>query len=146
MANQARFKFGHGRIGDMRFVADITVGIAASTRNFTAFISAANIPALQRKGALAALAGKLDFSRGKLTLGFCGVDMPFGGNDMGRYFSSVVDSGGRRGELASNPNLSAPTVEWAFSKKGSNLPNGGMHMPLTGWGNLPKKRESPPIF
>ena len=98
------------------------------------------------KGAWAALAGKLDFSRGKLTLGFCGVDMPFGGNDMGRYFSSVVDSGGRRGELASNPNLSAPMVEWAFSKEGSNFPNGGTHMPLTGWGNLPKKREWPPIF
>ena len=52
VANQARFKFGHGRMGDMRFVADITVGIAASTGNFTAFISAANIPALQRKGGM----------------------------------------------------------------------------------------------
>ena len=52
---QARFEFGDGRMGDVRFAANITVGIAGAEGNFTAFVLDADIPASLRKGALEAL-------------------------------------------------------------------------------------------
>ena len=36
-AAQARFKFGYGREGDVRFAADITVGVAGAKVSSAAF-------------------------------------------------------------------------------------------------------------
>ena len=63
---EARFKFGDGRIGEARYAADITVGIAGYKGSFTAFVLDAEIPALLCKGALEALYAKLDFVKGTL--------------------------------------------------------------------------------
>ena len=48
---QATSKFGDGRMGDVRFAADITGRIAGAKGNFPAFVLGAGIPALLRKGA-----------------------------------------------------------------------------------------------
>ena len=48
---QVRFKFGDGRMGDVRHAADITAGAAGAKGNFTAFVLDAGSPALLRKGA-----------------------------------------------------------------------------------------------
>ena len=42
----ARFKFGDGRVGEVRYAADIKVGIAERGGAFTAFVLVADIPAL----------------------------------------------------------------------------------------------------
>ena len=44
----ARFKFGEGRMGDVRSAAEITVGIAGANGNFTVFVLDADTPALLR--------------------------------------------------------------------------------------------------
>ena len=67
---RARFKFGDGRMGAVRLAVDITAGIAGARGNFAAFDLDAAIPAFSRKGALEALEGRPDFSRGTLTLRF----------------------------------------------------------------------------
>ena len=50
-----RFKFGDGRLGEVPCAAGIPVGIAGSRGKFTASASAAEIPALLRKGGLEGL-------------------------------------------------------------------------------------------
>ena len=72
----ARFKFGDGRMGNVKFAADITVGIAGYKGTFTAFALVSDIPALLRNGALEDLRGRLDFPRDTLTPGFRGVGIP----------------------------------------------------------------------
>ena len=52
--SQARFRFGDGRLGEVRHAAAISVG-------FTAFVLGGGVPALLRKGAMEALGGQLDF-------------------------------------------------------------------------------------
>ena len=61
-------QFGDGRIGEVRYAADIVVGIAGRRGAFTAFVMDAEIPALLRKGALDALGAQLDFGKGALSL------------------------------------------------------------------------------
>ena len=46
----ARFKFGDGRLGEVRCAADNPVGIAGTTGKLTAFATEADIPALLRRG------------------------------------------------------------------------------------------------
>ena len=58
--SQARFRFVYGRLGEVRYAADIPVGIAGNTGMFTASVLEADIPALLRKGAMEALGGQLD--------------------------------------------------------------------------------------
>ena len=66
--SQARFRFGDGRLGEVRHEANVPVGIAGSKNMFTAFVPDEDIPALLRKGAMEALGGHLDFSRGSSNL------------------------------------------------------------------------------
>ena len=87
----ARFRFGNGRLGEVRHVADIPVGIPGSMRQFAACALGADIPAFLRRGASGALGGQLDVSRDILTLRKQGVDIPPRVNQMGR------DKCGRRG-------------------------------------------------
>ena len=66
--SQARFRFGDGRLGEVRHAADIPVGIARSRRMLTASLLEADIPALLREGAAEELGGQLGFLRGSLNL------------------------------------------------------------------------------
>ena len=47
----ARFTFGGGSIGGVRYAADIEVGIPGRRGTYTAFVPGADILALLRKGA-----------------------------------------------------------------------------------------------
>ena len=55
--SEARFRFGDGRLGEVRHEADISLGGAGNRGKFTAFAPEANIPAFSRKGAMEALGG-----------------------------------------------------------------------------------------
>ena len=72
----ARFKFGDGRRGEVRYAAEITVGTAACKDTLAAFASLADIPALLREGALEALVGQLDFASGVSTVRDNGLEIP----------------------------------------------------------------------
>ena len=50
--SQARFEFGDGRMGDVRFAADITVGTAGAEGSFVAVVLDVDPPALSRRGAM----------------------------------------------------------------------------------------------
>ena len=52
----ARFKFGDGRLGEVRSAADTPVGIAVGPGKFTVFGLEASVPTLLRKAALVLLA------------------------------------------------------------------------------------------
>ena len=72
----AMFKFGDGRTGEVCHAADITVGVAGVKGTFTAFVLDSDIPALQGKGALESLRGRLDFAQHTLALGTTGKVIP----------------------------------------------------------------------
>ena len=59
--SKARFRFGDGRLGEIRRAADTSVGAAGNRGKFTALVLEADIPALLRGGASGALGGQLDF-------------------------------------------------------------------------------------
>ena len=73
--SNARFKFGDGRMGEVKHAADIKVGIAGCKGTFTAFVLDADIPALLRKGALDALGAQLNFE--KDTLSCCDMEFAY---------------------------------------------------------------------
>ena len=79
----ARFKFGDGRIGEVQYAANISVGIAGCKGAFTAFVMDAEVPALLRKGALEALGAQLDFAKDTRLLERRGICVPLGLNAMG---------------------------------------------------------------
>ena len=72
----ARFKFGGGGMGDVRFAANNS-RYCRSQRPFTAFILDADTPAFFRERALEPLGGQLGLSRNTLTLGLRGVEISF---------------------------------------------------------------------
>ena len=86
----ARFKFGDGRVGEVKHAADIKVGSAGRKGAFTAFVLDADIPALLRKGVLEALGGQLDFDRGIMAIRKRGVDDPLSVNEMGHHVLRAV--------------------------------------------------------
>ena len=57
-------------MGDVRFAAGVTVGIAGDKRNFMASVLDQDIRSLLRKGTLGALGGQLDCPRDTLAMGF----------------------------------------------------------------------------
>ena len=61
----ARFRFGNGRLGDVRHTAVATVGNAGNKGDFTAFAPQADMAASLRKGASEAPRGHVDFARGR---------------------------------------------------------------------------------
>ena len=61
--SQTQFHFSDGRVGDVRYAADIPAGVAGDKGKLTAFDLDADIPALLCKGAAEALRGKWIFSR-----------------------------------------------------------------------------------
>ena len=119
----ARFKFGDGRIGEVKHAADIKVGVAGRKGTFAAFVLDADIPALLRKGALEALGAQLDFDKDMLSLLRHGVRVPLGVNAMGHYIVSVVEFG--RG-----PEVAASYFVWSFVEERPDLSDGGLHLPL----------------
>ena len=72
----ARFEFCDGRVGEVRYAADIKVGIAGRRGAFTAFALEADAPALLSRRVPESLGGRLDFARGVLTIRNRGADMP----------------------------------------------------------------------
>ena len=106
--SNARFKFGDGRIGEVKHAADIKVGVAGCKGAFTAFVLDAYIPALLRKGALEALGAQLDFEKDTLSLLRHGVRVLLRVNAVGHYIASVVEFG--RG-----PAVAASYFEWSFA-------------------------------
>ena len=61
--SRERFRFGDGRLGEVRYAADIPAGIAGNRGVSTAFVLDADIPALSRRGSMEALGGQLGFFR-----------------------------------------------------------------------------------
>ena len=106
--SNARFEFGDGRIGEVKHVADIKVGIAGCKGASTAFVLGAEIPALLGKGASEALGAQLGFEEDTLSLLRRGVRVPPRVNAMGHYIISVVEFG--RGL-----NVAAPYFEWSVA-------------------------------
>ena len=121
----ARFKFGDGRLGEVRRAADASVGIALEV----------DIPAVSRQSALEAVGGQLDFPIDILTLHRRGVDFLLGVSRMGRRALSVVDFGKGCSEKRQGPTLSASFYGWAFAKKRPDLSDGGLRLPY-GEGDL----------
>ena len=89
----ARFKFGGGRVGEVKRAADIKVGTAGRRGAFTAFAPDADIPAVLRKGALELLGGRLDFERDIVTNRRREANVPLSVTEMKRYVLSVVEFG-----------------------------------------------------
>ena len=58
----ARFKFGGGRLGEVRCAADTKVGMVGRRGALAAFVLKADAPALLRQGAIEALGGQTDFA------------------------------------------------------------------------------------
>ena len=59
--SKARFRSGYGRVGEVRYAADLPAGVAAYKGKFTASARDAEIPALVRKGAMEHWAGSRIF-------------------------------------------------------------------------------------
>ena len=85
----AGFKFGDGRLGDVRCAADIPLGIFGARGTFMALAPEAGIPGLLREGALEVLGGRRLFTRNIRTLRRRGVDIPLELNGTGRPKSVV---------------------------------------------------------
>ena len=79
----ARFRFGGGRPGEVRHATDIPEGNAGKQGKFAASALDAETPALLREGAMEALGGQLDTSRGVLALRRQGATIPLPVNRMG---------------------------------------------------------------
>ena len=139
----ARFKFGDGKIGEVRFAANIVVGIAGCKGTFTAFVTDAEIPALLCKGALEALGAQLDFANDTMWLGRHGICVPLGLNAMGHYVMSEAEFDTGRPKRTRDPSFPASYFEWSLMDKRPDLSDGGLHLPLKESGLLrfatPKK-------
>ena len=122
----ARFKFGDGRVGEVKFAADIEVGAPSSRGTFGAFLLEADNPALLRKGALEALGGQLDFARDVSAVRNHGVNFPLKVNEMGRRALSVVGFGTGPSCADRGPNLAESYCEWAVMEKRPDSSNGGL--------------------
>ena len=72
-------------MGDVRFAADIKVGIVGTPGSFATFVSGSCIAASLCEEALGPLGGQLDGHRDILTSGFLGVDIPLNVNDKGCF-------------------------------------------------------------
>ena len=113
----ARFKFGGGRIGEVKYAADIKVGFAGCRGVSTALVLEADIPALLRTGALGALGGQFNCERDISTIRNHGADTPLKAHEMGHYVLSVVAF--REGPSCADrgPNLAASFFEWAIGRR-----------------------------
>ena len=127
-------------MGDVRFAADIKVGIAGTPGSFATFVLGSCIAASFCEEALESPGGQLDGHRDILTSGFRRVDIPLKVNDMWRYILSAVAFCGRRGESSRYSHFPASPVAWALSKKRPNLSNCGIHLPFPDSGRCAKWR------
>ena len=89
----AFFKFGGGRVGEVRYVADPKVGIAGRRGAFAAYAMEADIPASLRKGALEAVGGRSDSARDARAIRNHGVDIHQRVGEMGLCVLNVVAFG-----------------------------------------------------
>ena len=127
----ARFTPGDGRVGEVRYTADIKIGIAGRRGALTAFAPEADFPALLRRGAREALGGLLDFAGDVWAIWNHGVDIPLKVNEMGHYALSVVAFGHGSSRVDLGPQLAASYFAWTPVDKRPDLSNGGSHLPTT---------------
>ena len=99
----ARFKFGDGRLGDVRCAAGCPVGVAGGPGKCTAYLLDAGIPASSRKGASEARGRQVDSPCSVLTLRKQGVDVLSESGGMGRYVWSAASIGKRRKKSVMGP-------------------------------------------
>ena len=130
----ARFKFGDGRIGEVQYAANITIGIAGCKGTFTAFVMDAGIPALLRRGALEALGAQMDFAKDTLLLERRGICVPLGLHSMGHYIMGGAEFGRGGTKRTRGPQFSASYFEWSLMDQRPDLSDGGLHLPLKGSG------------
>ena len=90
---RAKFKFGIGRMGEVRYAGNIPVVIAGGLGKFAAFLLDADILAFLRKGAFESLGGRSDFPRNILTSGRLEVDVPLEVFRAGHFAPSVASFG-----------------------------------------------------
>ena len=86
----ARFKYGDGRVCEVKNAAGINVGVAGRRGAPRASAPDADIPALSHKGALETLGGRRDFERDISTIRKHGVRAPLRVNEMGYSVLCVV--------------------------------------------------------
>ena len=106
--SEERFRFGGGRLCAVIHAADVLVGIAGNTGNFTASTPDADSPALLRKGAMEAPGGQLDFLLDSLVLPKRGIAIPLRAGRTGHHILSVADFGKDASRKARSPVVSAP--------------------------------------
>ena len=91
----ARFRFGDGRLGEVRHATDMSECTTRSKGKFAKFALYAEIPAFSRKGVSEAPGGQLGCPRNMLTLRKQGVNIPAKVGRMGHYVLRVIDFGER---------------------------------------------------
>ena len=139
--SSARFRFGNGRLGEVRRPADISAGIPVRKGEITVFVLDADIPTLLRKGALEVLEGQPDYTRGISTLRKQRVGIFPKEINMGRLILSVVDFGADPPRYGGRPEVSASFVGRPFTNKRPNLPDGGMRVPRAEDGSDERGRD-----
>ena len=91
----AKFKFGVGRMGGIRFAADVPAGIAVCPISLPFFLVDADMPALRRKGGVGVIGGKISLHLGRL-----GVEVLSNANMAGHYVLSAAALESRVGRPA----------------------------------------------
>ena len=86
----ARYKFGDGRLGEVRRAADISAGIAGSRGKFAPSATEKDISALLRRGALGGLGGRSNPFRDISSLRKQGEAIPLKVHQMGHYVLRVI--------------------------------------------------------
>ena len=85
------FRYGDGRVGDVRRAAVVPVAIVGYAGRFMAHVVDADIPALLRKVALETLGGHRNFRERVLTLESLGTDIPLEMSAVGHLLLNVAD-------------------------------------------------------
>ena len=123
------FKFGNGRVGEVRFSADILAWTAGGRGEVAAFLMDADIPALLRKGEPQYLGRQLDPPRNVSTFGRLAAGVPLKVIGAGHFVLSAASFGEERNSLGNGLTQSTSWFAWDTSMKRPALPRGGLHFP-----------------
>ena len=86
-------KLGDGRLAEVHYAANITVGMAGRRGTLTALLLEVAAPALLRKGASEALGGQIDFASAAKTIQNRAAETPKTANEMEHCVLSVLPFG-----------------------------------------------------
>ena len=132
---RARFKFRNGRVGDVRYAADIPAGIAGGRGEIAASLLGADIAALLREGALGSLGGQSDYTRNAAALKKMCVDVPLEVRGMGHYGLRAALFGGKCEKSVRGLTYSVSYFQLDISMGRPNVSNGGQRSPCAGDGS-----------